>query len=125
VRPPEDDEDAGQDQDANDDVSFVDRHDPKDGSENGALAFHDRATGLAVQSVGGARSITYSGRCVSFIANARVNGQLGYGLSFTGCDNASPGAGADTYALDITGPGGFSFHIARTVSTGDIKLHAR
>jgi hypothetical protein len=123
VRPPEAEGDQGQDQDDNEDVAFVDRHDPNDGSENGALVFHDRVTGLAIQSVGGVRSISYAGRCVSFIADARVNGRLGYGLSFAGCDNANPGAGVDTYTLDATGPGGFTFHIARTVRSGDIKLH--
>ena len=124
VRPPEEDEDQGHDEGDQEDVAFVDRHDPHDGSENGALAFHDRTTGLAVQSVGGARSITHSGRCVSFVAAARVNGQLGYGLSFTGCDNADPGAGADTYTLDVTGPSGFHVAVARTVRSGDIKVVA-
>jgi hypothetical protein len=51
-----------------------------------------------------------------------VNGRLGYRLAFTVCDNANPGAGADTFTIDVTGPS-FAYHKAGTLSTGDIHLH--
>jgi hypothetical protein len=77
---------------------------------------------MTIQSSNGVGSIIYAGRCVSFTGDARVNGRLGYRLAFTVCDNANPGAGADTFTIDVTGPS-FAYHKAGTLSTGDIHLH--
>jgi hypothetical protein len=123
VRPPEDDEDTGEGTDeGGDDVHFVDRHDPSTGRDNGALLFNDPSKGLTIRSSNGVGGIRYNGRCVSFAGDARVNGQLGYQLAFTGCDIANPGAGFDTFSLDVTGPS-FAYHKAGTLKTGDIHLH--
>jgi hypothetical protein len=123
VQPPEADEDTGQGKDdQNDEVAFVDRHDKDTGKDNGALLFKDPTQGLTIRSSNGVSGITYAGRCVSFVGDARVNGALGYRLAFSGCDLANPGAGFDTYTLDVSGPA-FAYHKAGTLTSGDIHLH--
>jgi hypothetical protein len=123
VKPPEDDEDTGQGNDKdNDEVDFVSRHDNETGRDNGALLFKDPTQGLVIRSSNGVSGITYAGRCVSFTGDARVNDALGYRFAFSGCDVANPGAGFDTYTLDVTGPS-FAYHKAGTLTSGDIHMH--
>jgi hypothetical protein len=117
---PKDDEDTGQGNDVqNNEVYFIDNG---TGRGNGALLFKDAAKGLVIRSSNGVSGITYAGRCVSFAGDARVNNALGYRFAFTGCDVAKPGAGFDTYTLDVTGPS-FAYHKAGTLTSGDIHLH--
>src|SRR2546422_4423195 len=67
-------EDEGQGEDEqHDDMAFVDKQQPQ---ENGTLIYHDPGQSLSVTSSNGVRSISYSGNCVSFIGDAKVNGQL-------------------------------------------------
>jgi hypothetical protein len=123
VKPPGDDEDTGQGNDKNnDEVDFVSRHDKETGRDSGALLFKDPTQGLVIRSSNGVSGISYAGRCVSFTGDARVNDALGYRFAFSGCDVAKPGAGFDTYTLDVTGPS-FAYHAAGTLASGDFHLH--
>jgi hypothetical protein len=123
VKPPEDDEDTGHGNDNNnDEVDFVSRHDKETGRDNGALLLKDLTRGLTIRSSIGVSGITYTGRCVSFTGDAKVNDSPGYRFAFSGCDLANPGAGVDTYTLDVTGSS-FAYHKAGTLRSGDIHLH--
>jgi len=125
LRPPEADEDEGDGRDADgDQFDFVDRHDPDTGADNGALLYTSPGAGLALRSVNGVRSISYNGACVTFIGDAKVNGNLGNEFTVTACDLGNPGAGIDTFSIDVTGPS-LSYHKAGTISAGDIRLHGR
>jgi len=53
-----------------------------------------------------------------------VNGNLGNEFTVTACDLGNPGAGIDTFSIDVTGPS-LSYHKAGTISAGDIRLHGR
>lgn len=123
LRPPEDDEDQGEGRDDDgDELAFVDRHDPDSGADNGAMKFTSAKDGVAVRSVNGVRSISYAGPCVTFGGEARVNGNSGSDFTVTACDLASPGAGIDTFSIDVTGPS-VSYHRSGVLVAGDVKLH--
>src|SRR3989454_3717128 len=97
----EEDEGQGED-DQRDDMSLVDQQQPQ---ENGTLIYHDPGQSLSVTSSNGVRSISYSGNCVSFIGDAKVNGQLGYQFTFGACDFSAYG-GIGGVSLPLFGPGG-------------------
>jgi hypothetical protein len=113
-------EDEGQGEDSHhDEMSFVDKQQP---NENGTLIYHDPTQSVNVTSSNGVRSISYSGNCVSFIGDAKVNGQLGYQFSFGACDFSATG-GIGRFAISLTGPAGYSYHNEGTLTTGFVALH--
>src|SRR3989442_1437051 len=67
------------------------------------------------------RSISYSGNCVSFIGDAKVNGQLGYQFTFGACDFSASG-GIGGFSIAVTGPAGYSYHKNSNLTTGFVKL---
>ena len=112
-------EDEGQGEDEqHDDMAFVDKQQPQ---ENGTLIYHDPGQSLSVTSSDGVRSISYSGNCVSFIGDAKVNGQLGYQFTFGACDFSASG-GIGGFSISVTGPAGFSYHKNSNLTTGFVKL---
>jgi VCBS repeat-containing protein len=57
---------------------------------------------------------------------AKVNGRSGYQFTVTVHDRGSPGRGRDSYRIQITGPGGFSYDSLDGVLTaGNIKVHRK
>ena len=113
-------EDEGEGEDAqHDEMSFVDKQQP---AENGTLIYHDPGQSLDVTSSNGVRSISYSGNCVSFSGDAKVNGQLGYQFVFGACDFSATG-GIGTFSISLTGPAGYSYQKNGTLTTGFVKLH--
>src|SRR3989442_15946439 len=84
-------------------MAFVDKKQPQ---ENGTLIYHDPGQSLSLTSSNGVRSISYSGNCVSFIGDAKVNGQLGYQFTFGACDFSASG-GIGGVSTSVTGPAGF------------------
>jgi len=112
-------EDEGQgEDDQHDDMAFVDKQQPQ---ENGTLIYHDPGQSLNLTSSNGVRSISYSGNCVSFIGDAKVNGQLGYQFTFGACDFSASG-GIGGFSISVTGPAGFSYHKNANLTTGFVKL---
>src|SRR5256886_17174202 len=83
-------------------MAFVDKQQPQ---ENGTLIYHDPGQSLSVTSSDGVRSISYSGNCVSFIGDAKVNGQLGYQFTFGACDFSASG-GIGGVFLSVAGAAG-------------------
>jgi hypothetical protein len=112
-------EDEGQGEDAqHDEMSFVDKQQP---AENGTLVYHDPGQSLNVTSSNGVRSISYSGNCVNFIGDAKVNGQLGYQFVFGACDFSATG-GIGIFTISLTGPAGYAYQKTGTLTTGFVKL---
>src|SRR2546430_9393840 len=113
-------EDEGEGEDEqHDEMSFVDKQQPE---ENGTLIYHDPGQSLDVTSSNGVRSISYSGNCVSFIGDAKLNGQLGYQFIFRACDFSATG-GIGSFSISLTGPAGYSYRKNGTLTTGFVKLH--
>ena len=113
-------EDEGEGEDEqHDEMSFVDKQQPE---ENGTLIYHDPGQSLDVTSSNGVRSISYSGNCVSFIGDAKVNGQLGYQFIFGACDFSATG-GIGSFSISLTGPAGYSYQKNGTLTTGFVKFH--
>src|SRR5207247_9240785 len=104
--------------DQRDDMSFVDKQQPQ---ENGTSTYHDPSHNLSGTSANGVRSISYSGNCVSFIGDAKVNGQLGYQFTFGACDFSASG-GIGGFSISVTGPAGYSYQQNGNLTTGFVKL---
>jgi hypothetical protein len=118
----EEDEVEGDDNEG-DHVDSVDRRDDQNHKENGTFHYHDSSKSVDVQSSNGVRSITYSGSCVNFIGDAKVNGKLGgYQFTFAACGLSATG-GIGTFAITLTGPGGFTYSKNSTMTNGFVKLH--
>ncbi len=115
-------EDEGAGADANHDaVAFVDTPSP----ENGTLVYNDPAMPLSVQSSVGVSGVSYSGSCVTFSGNAKVNGQVGYQFNFGACDLSALGTGIASFSIAVTGPDGFYYQKSGSFTSGFVKLHAR
>ena len=114
----QEDEGEGEDE-QHDEMSFVDKQQPE---ENGTLIYKDPGQSLDVTSSNGLGSISYSGNCVSFIGDAKVNGQLGYQFIFGACDFSATG-GIGSFSISLTGPAGYSYQKNGTLNTGFVKLH--
>ena len=119
----EEEDEAEGDDNEGDHVDSVDRRDDQNHKENGTFHYHDSSKAVDVLSSNGVRSITYSGSCVNFIGDAKVNGKLGgYQFTFTACDLSATG-GIGTFAITLTGPGGFTYSKNSTMTKGFVKLH--
>jgi hypothetical protein len=90
---------------------------------SGNLVFIDHGTKMKVK----ATSVTsYSGyqNSRTFAGTADVNGQPGCSYSVTVTDSGNPGAGHDTFTLQLSGTCGFGGYSASgTLGGGDIKIH--
>src|SRR3989449_1913243 len=112
-------EDEGQGEDEqHDDMAFVDKQQPQ---ENGTLIYHDPGQSLSVTSSNGVRSISYSGNCVSFMGDAKVDGQPRYQFTFGACDFSASG-GIGGFSIAVTGPAGYSYHKNSNLTTGFVQL---
>jgi len=117
----EEDEAEGDDNEG-DHVDSVDRKDDQHQTENGTFHYRDSSRDMDVVSSNGVRSITYGGSCVSFIGDAKVNRVPGYQFTFSACDLSASG-GIGTFAITLTGPGGFSYSKNSTLTNGFVKMH--
>lgn len=90
---------------------------------NGALQYRDDSVALDVHSANGIDSVTFTGSCGTFTGNAKVNGELGYRFRAQACDAADPGAGKDSFQIQVTGPNGFSYQKGGTLTGGDVHMH--
>jgi hypothetical protein len=74
-KPEDSDRDEGQGEDSDHDKSQF--HDSPSRPESSNVSFEDPSQGMKLQSVNGARSVTYSGACVTLVGDALVNGAAG------------------------------------------------
>jgi hypothetical protein len=111
-------EGEGELEDKDDDFGMIGR----DHDRNGAIRYRDRKAGIEVRSSNGISSLSLLGSCATLGGNAEVNGHAGYTFRATGCDLGVPGAGKDTFSIDVVGPN-FSYSKAGTLFAGDIRRH--
>jgi hypothetical protein len=115
------DEDEGGGEDgAHNDFDFRDSPSHPESSD---MAYHDQSKGMNVQSVNGARSVTYSGACVSLAGDALLNGNPGYLFTFQACDLSVLGIGIGNFAIAVTGPAGFLYQKSAALTSGYVSIH--
>jgi hypothetical protein len=94
---------------------------------NASLSYHDDgATGgsIDVHSANtSVPSMTFSGNCVTFKGDAKVNQKPGYSYTVNACDNGEPGAGKDTFFISVTGLN-FSYSNGGVITAGNIRAHS-
>ena len=121
-KPEDDDRDEGHGKDTeNDDFQF---HDSPSRRESSNVSYQDQSQGTKVQSVSGARSVTYNGTGVTLVGDALVNDQPGYLLTFAACDlSALPLGGIGNFSMTVTGPLGFLYQKAAALTFGYVSIH--
>jgi hypothetical protein len=118
-KPSDQDEGEGKDSDG-DDAKF---NDSPSYPESSSLSYNDPSQGVSLQSVNGARSITYNGTCVSFVADALLNGNPGYVATFAACDLSALGTGIGNFSIGVTGPLGFLYQKSAALTSGYVSVH--
>jgi hypothetical protein len=128
TRPEDHDRDEGQGEDK--DHRHYEFHNSQSRPETSSMSYEDRSAGVKVQSVSGARAITYNGACVSFVSDALFNGDPDYIVSFASCDlsalpvlvlGAAPSIG--NYTIAVTGPTGVVYQKAGDLVSGGVSIH--
>jgi hypothetical protein len=118
-QPEENDRDEGQgDDNEGDHAAF---HDSPSRPETSNVSFMDPA-GVKVQSLNGARSVTYNGACVTLVGDALLNGKPGYLLTFAACNLPVLG-GIGNLSITVTGPAGVVYQKATTLVSGSMLIH--
>jgi len=120
-RAEEQDEDEGQGEDS--DHDHFQFHDSPSRPESSNVSFKDQSQGIRVQSVNGARSVTYNGACVTFVGDALVNEEPGYVLTFAACDLSVLGIGIGNLSIAVTGPAGFLYQKSAALTSGRVSIH--
>ena len=87
-----------------------------DGATSGSIDVHSANTSVP--------SMAFSGNCVTFKGDAKVNQKPGYSYSVNACDNGEPGAGKDTFFISVTGPMNFSYSNGGFITAGNIQAHS-
>jgi hypothetical protein len=92
--------------------------------ESSSLSYEDQSKGMKVQSVNGARSISYTGPCVSYAGDAVMNGNTGYLYTFEACSVSVLGTGIGTFSMTVTGPAGYLYQKTAVLTSGYVNIHA-
>jgi hypothetical protein len=85
-----------------------------DGATSGSIDVHSTNTSVP--------SVTFQGNCSTFKGDAKVNQKMGYTYTVNACDNATSGAGKDTFFISVTGPN-FSYSDGGLITSGNIQIH--
>lgn len=88
---------------------------------SGPLTFSSSKTRRKIASTGIA-SLSVTGKTAVITGPCTLNGVAGYSFTATVGDNATPGAGADTFAITVTGPSGFTYTASGTIKSGDYTV---
>jgi hypothetical protein len=91
--------------------------------ESSSMSYEDRSQGMKLQSVNGARSISYNGTCVSYAGDAVMNGNPGYLFTFEACGVSALGTGIGTFSITVTGPLGFLYQKIAALVSGYVSIH--
>lgn len=126
--PADNDRDEGRGEDH--DHRSYEFHDSQSRPETSTLSFNDPNEAATVQSINGARAISYSGTCVSFVSDAVWNAEPGYVVSFASCDLSAlpalvPGAQPQVgnYTIAVSGPTGLVYQKTGDLVSGGISIH--
>jgi hypothetical protein len=121
-KPEDSDRDEGQGEDSDHDKFQF--HDSPSRPESSNVSFHDASQGVKLQSVNGARSVTYSGACVTLVGDALVNEEPGYLLTFAACNLSGPlGIGIGNLLAAVTGPSGVVYQKSTALTSGYVSIH--
>jgi hypothetical protein len=131
---PEENENADDDKAQGDDGEgdSVQSDDSQSRPQSSSLSYEDRSQSMKMQSVNGARSITYNGPCVSYAGDAVMNGNTGYVFTFEACSVSALGTtlgnllgtGIGTFSMTVTGPAGYLYQkIAVPMTSGYVNIH--
>jgi hypothetical protein len=121
-KPEDSDRDEGQGEDSDHDKSQF--HDSPSRPESSNVSFEDPSQGMKLQSVNGARSVTYSGACVTLVGDALVNEEPGYLLTFAACNLSGPlGIGIGNLSVAVTGPTGVVYQKSTALTSGYVSIH--
>jgi hypothetical protein len=126
-KPQDADRDEGHGEDR--DHRHYDFHDSQSRPESSSLSFHDPVAAVSVQSLNGARSITYNGACVSFVSDAAFNSDPDHVVSFASCDLSGaptlPGVPASigNYTIVVSGASGIVYQKTGDLVSGGVSIH--
>jgi hypothetical protein len=121
-KPEDNDRDEGQGEDSDHDQTEF--HDSPSRPESSNVSFQDQAQGVKLQSVNGARSVTYNGACVTLVGDALVNDEPGYLLTFAACNLSGPlGLGIGNLSIAVTGPTGVVYQKSTALTSGYVAIH--
>lgn len=100
----------------------------KNQPDNAALSYQDPGAPSGALSVRSSNitvpSVAFSGSCASVSGSAEVNKQPGYSYSVQACDNGNPGAGTDTFSIQVSGPN-FAYTNSGTITSGNIQVQSQ
>jgi len=116
------DDDEAQGNDGNGDS--VQSDDSASRPERSSMSYEDRSQGMKMQSINGARSITYAGPCVTYAGDALVNGNPGYVFTFEACNVSALGTGVGTFSMTVTGPLGYAYQKNGVLTSGFVSIHS-
>jgi hypothetical protein len=95
---------------------------------NAALSYQDAGAPSGALDVRSSNitvpAVNFSGSCVSVSGSAKVNKQPGYSYTVQACDNGNPGAGNDTFSINVSGPN-FSYSNSGTITSGNIQVQSQ
>jgi hypothetical protein len=123
--PREKDRDEGEGEDK--DHRRFSAHSSASRPESSGLSFNDAMEGVRVQMLDGAKSVSYSGTCVTSVGDALLNEESGYTVTFAACDlsalstSLTPSIG--NYTITVTGPSGVVYQKAEALTAGRVTLH--
>jgi len=121
-KPEDNDRDEGQGEDGDHDKFQF--HDSPSRPESSNVSFQDQSQNMKLQSVNGARSVTYNGACVTLVGDALVNDEPGYLLTFAACNLSGPlGIGIGNLSVAVTGPSGVVYQKSTALTSGYVSIH--
>jgi hypothetical protein len=121
-KPEDDDRDEGQGEDSDHDKYQF--HDSPSRPESSNVSYQDQSQNMKLQSVNGARSVTYNGACVTVVGDALVNEEPGYLLTFAACNLSGPlGIGIGNLSVAVTGPSGVVYQKSAALTSGYVSIH--
>ena len=88
---------------------------------SGPLTFSSSKTRRKIASTG-ITSLSATGKTAMITGPCTLNGVAGYSFTAAVGDNATPGTGADTFAIAVTGPNGFTYTASGTIKSGDYTV---
>jgi hypothetical protein len=91
--------------------------------QSSSLSYEDQSQSMKMQSVNGARSISYTGPCVSYAGDAVMNGNTGYVFAFEACSVSVLGKGIGTFSMTVTGPAGYLYQKSAVLTSGYVNIH--
>ena len=97
---------------------FVAGFKPGDNTVSGQLNYIDHGTGMHLKSID-ITSYSGSGNTRTFSGDAQINGVSGYTFTVTASDNGNPGAGKDTFSIQLSN----GYSASGVLAGGNIKLH--